>query len=76
MPRSGQHIALLQGIAKTAPALSSLSAVLMHQDVTGPAPPYHITEGSPTDQAQSAASILQHLPLRSDEGREGVLAGR
>ena len=38
MARSGRHVALLQGVAKTAPALP------------GPAPPSRFREGIPTDQ--------------------------
>ena len=74
MARSGQRVALLQGIAKTAPALPGPSA-LMHQNVTGPAPRASINEDNPTDQAQVAASILQRLPRDlTKEEREYYLA--
>ena len=68
MAKSGQSVALLQGIAKPAPALPGQSAAGVHQESSGPAPPAYVTEdnptnkGSTTDQAHAATSILQPLP--------------
>ena len=68
MAKSGQSVALLQGIAKPAPALPGQSAAGVHQESSGLAPPADVTEdnptnkGSTTDQAHAATSILQPLP--------------
>lgn len=62
-----------KGTAKT--ALPDLSAALMHQDVTGPAPPFDSNEGNPTDQATLVASRLHRL-LHGLTKNDRVLAGR